>query len=388
MSEFLFIEPLDVLHLRGNLLFGAPGDHAETLMPPWPSVAAGAIRSRMLVDARVDLRAFAKGEETSLSPALRAALGTPDRPGSFRLFHFSLGRRSDGRIEPLIPLPADLRAVGTGRAQSDCQLLSLEPEKPDPEIGISAATERIPVWRSDVSTKPLEGFWLDFSGQAAYLAGEPIASTQLVHKSTLWGADPRLGIAMDAGTRTAEKGRIYTSEGAVLREGVGFLAGVQGADGVLPRDGLLRFGGDGRGAAVSRPAVSLPEPPWERISRDRRFRIVLSTPGIFPGGWIPPGFELKDGRWLLEKEDISCRLVAAAAARAGVISGWDLASQRPKTARRAAAVGSVYWCDEFKGDIAALKRLHENGLWDLVPNEDPMRRSEGFNNIMIAAWPR
>jgi CRISPR-associated protein Cmr3 len=115
---------------------------------------------------------------------------------------------------------------------------------------------------------------------------------------------------------------------------------------------------------------------------------LLSTPGIFPGGWIPPGFELKDGRWLLKKEDISCRLVAAAAARAGVVSGWDLASQRPKTACRAAAAGSVYWCDDFKGDTAALKRLQGNGLWDLVPNEDPTRRAEGFNNIMIAAWPR
>ena len=47
-----FIEPLDVLFLRGNQLFGEPGSHGEALMPPWPSVAAGALRTRMLAMLR------------------------------------------------------------------------------------------------------------------------------------------------------------------------------------------------------------------------------------------------------------------------------------------------------------------------------------------------
>ena len=45
-SASLFIEPLDVLILRGNKLFADAGSHGEALMPPWPSVAAGALRSR------------------------------------------------------------------------------------------------------------------------------------------------------------------------------------------------------------------------------------------------------------------------------------------------------------------------------------------------------
>ena len=45
-----FIEPLDVLFLRGNQLFGEPGSYGEALMPPWPSVAAGALRTRILAD--------------------------------------------------------------------------------------------------------------------------------------------------------------------------------------------------------------------------------------------------------------------------------------------------------------------------------------------------
>ena len=53
-----FIEPLDVLFLRGNQLFGEPGSYGEALMPPWPSVAAGALRTRILADDSVDMAAF------------------------------------------------------------------------------------------------------------------------------------------------------------------------------------------------------------------------------------------------------------------------------------------------------------------------------------------
>ena len=34
--EYRFIEPLDVLFLRGNQLFGDPGSYGECLVPPWP----------------------------------------------------------------------------------------------------------------------------------------------------------------------------------------------------------------------------------------------------------------------------------------------------------------------------------------------------------------
>lgn len=61
MTEAVFIEPLDVLYLRGNLSFGAPGDHAAAQMPPWPSLVAGALRSRMLADSRQPLKALRDG---------------------------------------------------------------------------------------------------------------------------------------------------------------------------------------------------------------------------------------------------------------------------------------------------------------------------------------
>lgn len=61
MTEYRFIEPLDVLYLRGNRLFDGAGAHGAALMPPWPSLAAGALRSRMLADGGADMAAFARG---------------------------------------------------------------------------------------------------------------------------------------------------------------------------------------------------------------------------------------------------------------------------------------------------------------------------------------
>jgi hypothetical protein len=99
-DEYCFLEPLDVLFLRGNKLFGDPGSFGEAIVPPWPSVAVGALRSRMLVDAKADL---------SNPESWPEGLGTPEKPGSFGVMAFHLARRfADGRVECLIAPPADL----------------------------------------------------------------------------------------------------------------------------------------------------------------------------------------------------------------------------------------------------------------------------------------
>ena len=52
-TRYYFIEPVGVLMLRGNRSFGADGEHGEALLPPWPSLFAGAFRSALLAgDAR------------------------------------------------------------------------------------------------------------------------------------------------------------------------------------------------------------------------------------------------------------------------------------------------------------------------------------------------
>jgi CRISPR-associated protein Cmr3 len=83
---------------------------------------------------------------------------------------------------------------------------------------------------------------------------------------------------------------------------------------------------------------------------------------------------------------VRARLVSACVPRAQVVSGWDLAREKPKPAVRAAPAGSVYWFEEMEGPVDGLRRLALEGLW-ASGAEDGSRRAEGFNAVLVAAWP-
>jgi CRISPR-associated protein Cmr3 len=108
----------------------------------------------------------------------------------------------------------------------------------------------------------------------------------------------------------------------------------------------------------------------------------MSTPGIFPQGWLPE--RVVDGT--LMGEGFSARLVAASISRYEIISGWDIARWSPKPALRTVPVGSVYWFDQLDGDVGKLAEWVSGGLWS--DTSDSQRRAEGFNQAMLAAWPK
>jgi len=167
MCATVFLEPLDVLLLRGNKLFGDPGSYGEALVPPWPSLAAGALRSRMLVDDGVDLAAFARGEIE------HAELGTPAKPGPFAIAAFHLARRfADGRVELLFQPPADL--VITEDDEGKPCVNRLRPIVSVPGLASSSPFTHLAVLPETKRSKPTSGYWLSEFGWRKYLAGKPV----------------------------------------------------------------------------------------------------------------------------------------------------------------------------------------------------------------------
>lgn len=338
----IFLEPLDVLYLRGNKLFADAGAHGEAQMPPWPSLAAGAIRSRMMAEG-ASLEALA----------------------DFRLTQFGLARHHDDAIERLWPLPADVIVsdeINLGDATY------LRPCPTPTGIASSHALPKLPTLQTAKPGKPVGGLWLTGDGIAAWLSGQILNSKHFVRSGDLWQTDPRLGIALDPMTRSAADGKIYTTETIALKKGIGFIAAYESSANHLPAESLVRLGGDGRGAVVRAVTPPPTAPDWAQIEKEGRFRLMLTTPGLFSGGWRPDG--------------IPATLVAASVSRAETVSGWDLVTNKPKPAQRVAPTGSVYWFENFMGDVAALKALALNGF----PLADPARHAEGFGKLAIAPW--
>ncbi|WP_298236506.1 type III-B CRISPR module-associated protein Cmr3 [uncultured Azohydromonas sp.] len=372
-TTYRFIQPLDVLFLRGNKLFGDPGSHGESLVPPWPSVAAGALRSLMLSDSGMDLAAFAAGRQS------HPELGTPQAPGSFALTDFTLARRdARGQLETLHPLPADL--VVSQDASAGLRVQRLQPHEPAPGLLSSAPLAQWPLLAQADRSKASSGLWLSTAGWAAYLAGRLPTLQQLVGSEQLWRIDNRVGVGLDPSTRRAADGQLFSAQAVAFRPEVGFLAAVRGA--TLPEHGMLRLGGDGRGAALQTIAYQPPKADLADLCGARRCRIVLTSPGLFAGGWLPPGV---DGERRIRLPGFSARLACAAVPRAEIVSGWDLAQRQPKSAQRVAPTGSVYWLDELDATPQALGNLAEQGLW-AAADENPQRRAEGFNRFSFAAW--
>ncbi len=371
--SYRFLEPLDVLFLRGNKLFGDPGSYGESSVPPWPSVAAGALRSRLLADEGVDLAAFAAGR------LVHPTLGTPEHPGAFRITRFQMARRlANGGIEVLIAPPADLViSAEDGKVRA---VRALHPTALAAGVRSSAPLPRLPVLAAAERGKAASGYWLGDAGWRRYLTGQTPLPGDLITSSELWRLDPRVGVGLDAATGRAADGRLFAMQAVALRPGVGFLAGIAGA--VPPTSGLVRLGGDGRAAAIHPAATPAPESDYAAIARARRCRLVLATPGIFPDGWTLPGTDA-EGRCHLGA--VSGRLVCAAIPRAEIVSGWDLAHWQPKSARRAAPAGSVYWLDELDATPAALRQLADAGLWG-AEGEDAQRQAEGYNRFTFAAY--
>ncbi|MFV0476272.1 MAG: type III-B CRISPR module-associated Cmr3 family protein [Parahaliea sp.] len=383
-----FIEPLDVLFLRGNKLFGDPGSYGESLVPPWPSVAAGALRSRILADDKVDLAAFVQDE------IVHPSLGTPTTPGSFAVATFHLARRfADGRVELLVAPPADL-VIAENEGKPSVR--RLHATTLDTSLQASSHLPLLPVLAETERGKPAGGYWLSQAGWQKYLQGEAPAATDLLTSSQLWAIDHRVGVGLDAHQRRAADGKLFTVQAVSMVQAqhtdagfdVGFVASVSGAE--LPTDGSLRLGGDGRAAALHVCDNSFPTADYAAIAEAGRGRIVLTTPGIFGDGWCLPGVDSEgDSNGRFELAGVRGRLVCAAVPRFETVSGWDLAANKgrgqPKPAQRVAPTGSVYWLDELDATPEALGKLAAAGLWG-EPCEDSARRAEGFNRFTFAAY--
>ena len=241
------VEPVDISFFRGNRLFGGPGQHGDAMMPPWPSVFAGALRSHMIAGDQGMWQKVHEGDE-GLAKALA---------GLLRVRFVALKKGDRVYFAP----PKDLvffddRVKGLGlKASSEIKASYLEGMPMVPML--------------DEQKKPEPERWLTEAGMRRYLAGG-LPGDETMATSELWRSDYRLGIGLDSEKWSVRKGAIYTSDAVVLERGVEFVVGVDTDEELR---GTVRLGGDGRAAQVKGFEWT---PPWEgdevfnRIRETRR----------------------------------------------------------------------------------------------------------------------
>jgi CRISPR-associated protein Cmr3 len=382
MQQDIFIDALDVVSPRGNQAFGQPGEHAAAQLMPWPSVMAGAVRSAVLTYNGYSSASAIK-QLVSDQGALAQQLSLPGAntmEQSFRLGYFGLAQRSGGSVKQLVPLPADVVVTGTIRQPVIQRLL---PQVLPDGVTTSSESAQLPVLRADTASKALSGLWLNASGWQQYCTGEVLNAGHLVATHELVARRHSVGIGMDSSLRRVNEGQLYTAERLELKNNTGYWARLHYMPEALPDSTLLRFGGDGHAARVTHAQVTLPALTPKQIKQHKRFAIVLWSPALFGSGGVPDGID-DTGRW--QHESFNAQLVCSVLSRPQVISGWDLAKQRPKPARAFVPAGSVYWFDQFEGDAEALIAFANNGLWHNDTAADEQRLVEGFNRFQLVAW--
>lgn len=370
----LLLEPREGFACRDGRGWSAAG-RAHALDLPWPSTIRGALRTAYgrELEGR-DGRPFTKTEWVDRTDGVRLK--------TTLLVH---KQRDGDRWERFWPKPAD--AVG----YEDGELHRLDLRPPElPTLGRDDDPAREGLWRPRLSDprKPvkLPALWPD-GAFCDWLVGKPVLRSALDATPTL-ARRTQTHVGIDPATLTARE-EILFSENVVETFGRhgrwAFALEVELPDPVALEHATL--GGDRRLAELAPVDRGLFEQPGELLAAfaggSKGLRLVLVTPARFEAGWLPDGFEAKDGEYRGTLPEIVGELVLRAAFvdRPIAVSGWDLAAGAPKRTDRMVPPGSVYFLERQDG--APFDEADARALWLAAIGG---RTEDGFGRIVPGVW--
>lgn len=395
MREWL-IEPRDPLIARD----GRPSDNGRfsTLGFPYPSMLAGAVRTRMASGRGSFDLTGADLDELKKIPVQGPFLVELSETGEPAAQWFApaprdafFERREDGIPVRRVLRPYPLHERGAVDSLSDKGLMPVS-------TGLQRSPGKAPkipaFWRWNEFEK-----WLI---QPEIL--EPVDLQKL-------GIDPlpverRVHIALQPGERVGIDGALFETAGLSFLHTAGasrleprrFALSVRVGEGRVGgrhlelAEQVAALGGERRLAHWSpspQEWPALPQAIRQRIVETRRARIILATPAFFSRGALP-GWSASE--WPLGGE-VRATVRAACVPRPEIVSGWDLAYDngpgekrgRPKPTRRLAAAGSVYFIELAGGTSDDVTHWCDTAWLAPVSDTDQERR-DGFGLAFLGTW--
>lgn len=390
----LFLRPCDVVVFRDGRPFSAGNDHLATgPFPPAPSALYGALRAAGLLHAgaRFQGRNVSLPNGSAHQRELLPDTGNPDELGDLAITRFALAHHPEnGPVTPLYPYPADVLR----RTEDEDHRQRFTPQPLPTGARTNAPSGLRPLWHAHSEThyfEPVPGlvahdafFEYLATGQppVPYALDEPWPQPDDGAPAPVFARAPRTSVSIHDEHQTAEEGFLFTVEFTAPNEGVGFAVRLEQATCLVGASGVVRLGGEGRAAAYAEAAF--PDPPAHRVAEIQqgiasgRCTLVLATPAVFEGGWLPDGIG-SDGRGTLGGSAV--RLVGAALGRYEPIGGWSLARGRPKPARRAVPAGSVFFFEEVADPDALFATCFGRSVC-----ARPEDRKQGLGLAYLGIW--
>lgn len=374
------LSPLAPLVFRSGTPFGST-DAALTVDFPSPSTLAGALRAAA--------RLTSANPEWDSQPVHGPLLMQTSADG--------------GQSEILLPTPADLLFARFARFRNDkngeTKACALAPRQRSEGSGWDAGLDArlLPVDFAGATRpedKPMAGpAFLRPADYIPWLCGTrkveewkpPFGVPGIPHAR-------REHVRIEPASQTAAEGILFRSQG------LDYGPRLRGDDvagshhyGLILRsvlrvpDGCVRVGGRARLAHLAVCSGLWPSCPRllrEHLRRSRGVRLILATPAIFAGGWLPGWLTERDGVWIGRPDpelDLTLTLRAAA------LADWQPASMRDAAGirsplRRMVPAGSVYWFT-VTGDPALAA-----DLWLRPLSDEAKDRNDGFGLVLPGVW--
>lgn len=342
-TRFYLLHPQDTLFFRDGRPFEQADDGlaaAASLFPPHPASLTGAMRAALALGQGWDGRRAWTTELTGIlgdGPAMEG--------GKLRFGPPLLMRWIDNQWQALYPAPRHLIVRGTpqewefARLQPSCTTISTDLGCLHPVLAPQGWAKK--------ETRPATDWWLTAEGLRRVLTGASLSdlADHAVHTDALWRREPRVGLELDATSRTAVRGNLYAATHVRLQPGVALGVTVSGVPTGWTAATRIPLGGEHRYAHVEPLAPPPPLPTtvdkpdgdgWDRVC------LTLLSPARPPKSWLQPGLLPESG----------VEILGACLGDPVPIGGWDSragASRGPQALRPFLPAGSCWFLRRHPG---------------------------------------
>ncbi|OIN93372.1 MAG: type III-B CRISPR module-associated protein Cmr3 [Anaerolineae bacterium CG03_land_8_20_14_0_80_58_20] len=373
MSLWLIV-PRDPLIFRDGKPFTAvPGERAKSMVFPYPSTLAGAVRTRLGPDPQTGQYDVERLKKIEVRGPLLAEL---DTDGQVKTWYF--------------PAPADALLVQKDKTVKRYSLFPLK--MPD---GAACDLQGLsPVGPGkNVKDKPLAHpprYW-KWETMQAWLKNPADMDEVTPDNLGIQGParETRTHVSMDPASQTALPGALFQTSGMEFVElkrdkdktpelsKICHLALALETEAALA-EGVDTLAGERRVVRWQKTGQKFPDCPPEiagKIAEQKHCRLILATPAHFENGYLP--------NWLASK---GVKVMGIALPRYQTVSGWDYDKRSPKPTRRLAPAGSVYFL-EFGAQANIEKFVKDTWLQPISDEKDEKQcRNDGFGLALLGAW--